>query len=259
MTNFARNDVHHVLLMTATITPPSTMGNNLRQDPELRLQDYLEALSFYLSLPAGAPQTILFCENSGRDLTRLRELAESANSHGRTVEFLSYVTDMPPARGKGCGELDILDRAHDEVLGARPEVMVWKVTGRLVVKNLPQMIATMPAGTGFYGDFRSVPMVGERLGGNDWLDTRLLAYRPEYYLKYVHGMKDKCGLCTEKCLFSSIRPAIGADKGIVPRFRAQPVFRGICGGSNEDYEAFPARAKNMIRAVGRQVAPGLWL
>ncbi|MFV0335300.1 MAG: hypothetical protein ACK5JR_14670 [Tropicimonas sp.] len=259
MSETPRNALHHLLLMTATITPPASMGNNLRQDPDLRLQDYAEALRFYLSLPPGGPQSVLFCENSGSDLSSLRELSESENPHGRKVEFLSYVTDMPPERGKGCGELDILDRAHDEVLAARPEVMVWKVTGRLVVKNLSQMIASLPKGAAFYGDFRSVPVIGEKLGGNDWLDTRLLAYRPDYYAKYVHGMKEKCGICTEKCLFAAIRPAIDGDPGIAPRFRAQPVFRGICGGSNEDYEALPARAKNLIRSVGRRVAPGVWL
>jgi hypothetical protein len=50
--------------------------------------------------------------------------------------------------------------------------VLWKVTGRLRVLNLEKLIATAPERYDFYCDLRSVPLIGERLGGNHWMELR---------------------------------------------------------------------------------------
>lgn len=72
------------------------MRNNARSDSELRRRDYEASLEAYLGLPAGPPTEILFCENSGADISTLRRIAEEKNPHSRKVNFLSYQSDVPP-------------------------------------------------------------------------------------------------------------------------------------------------------------------
>lgn len=251
-----------ILLMTATIEPNVAMPGTTRADPDLRRLDYMEALEAYLQMPAGVPDRILFCENSGADLSSLKALVGSANPHGKLVDFLSFRSDCPQDRGKGYSELDILDRAHEGFLLSGDEVenaRIWKVTGRLVVSNLEEMIATSPEHFHLYADFRSVPFIGERLGGNDWVDTRLFAYTRAGYDRFIYRKKEFVGWTIEKSLFEMLRnrPEMGSD--IVPRFRKQPLIAGVCGGSGANYSDNSKQIKQIIRGVARRAAPFIWL
>jgi hypothetical protein len=56
------------LVMTSTITPPPNVINLTRKDPKIRLNDYCEALRFYLGVPSKFIDRIVFIENSDTDL-----------------------------------------------------------------------------------------------------------------------------------------------------------------------------------------------
>src|SRR3954471_4308953 len=77
-------DMSQVLILTATITPPPGVPILARTDPQLRLQDYIDALKFYLAVPNHVLDRIIFAENSGSDLSKLRALAEESD---KRVEF----------------------------------------------------------------------------------------------------------------------------------------------------------------------------
>jgi hypothetical protein len=246
--------------MTATIETSSRMSNNARRDPQLRRRDYEIALRFYLSLPEGAPQAILFCENSGADLTSLREIAENENPHERPVDFLSYVSDVPPEHGKSRAELDIIRRAFSDVIARQAEPpMVWKVTGRLIVWNLQQIIASRPEHAEMYCDTRSVRALGNLVGANFWVDTRLIGFSPHYFQKYIGGISDIRKNAIECAVYDAIYEHLEADKAIAPRFKHQPLIHGVCAGSNEDYESRSYRMKTAVRQIARKIAPGVWI
>lgn len=261
------NGTAAILLLTATIEPSARMPNNLRADPALRRRDYEEALAAYLAMPGLDVARILFVENSGADLGSLERVVQQHNPFGRQVEFFSYISDAPPERGKSYAEMEILDRAHAHLSAIEPpDRKIWKLTGRLIVQNLAALMARAPAEFAIYGDFRDVPYIGESLGGNQWLDTRLIAYSLAGYGQWLLGQKEKSEEfpCIERQFFGLLRPHTGAAAtgdaaAIVPRFSTTPKFAGICGGSDADYENMTYRIKYAIRETARRIAPGVWL
>lgn len=249
-----------VLLLTAAIDTSAAMRNNRRSDAGLRRADYRAGLSHYIAALPPQVGHIVFCENTGADLTEFEAFREPAAAAGKTLELLGFTGVTPPTLGKGVCEFEILDVAHRRLAERfAPETPVWKITGRLLVRNIAAMIRSRPADAEIYVDMRSVPLIGERLGGNDWAEMRLMCYTVGGYGRLLAGRGESFGYVTEKGLFQRLRAAEAEGARIAPRFRVQPRFRGVCGGSNKDYESLEYRLKDGLRSVTRAVAPGLWL
>ena len=95
------------VLMTATLRPPAAAV--ARSDPNDRLNDYLDALRFYLDTPDAVVNRILFVDNSASDLGPLQDLVRN-HAHGKRVELISFSgNDHPPERGKAYGEFKLMD------------------------------------------------------------------------------------------------------------------------------------------------------
>jgi hypothetical protein len=246
------------LVMTATIAPSPEMGQTLRRDSSVRLHDYCEALRWYLSLPNDVVDRIVVLENSRSDLNVFAELLAKVGSDKR-VELLSTCPDTPPQRGKGYAESLMIEE------GLRRSTLLafgsafWKVTGRLRVLNLTALVRSAPPQFDLYCDLRDVPLIGESLGGNQWMDTRLFASTPASYMR-LFGGQAACDYVIEKGFYRLVRAemAVGG-MAVHPRFRRQPVFAGTSGTTGASYRSRSYRAKEMIRAAGRVVLPGLWL
>jgi len=253
-------DSRNLLLVTATITPSKDMPSNALTDATERLGHYRQALRSYLSFPTPCPDQILFCENSGYDLEPLRAVARDENPHGKPVHFWSFSPDAPPERGKGYGEMEILDRAYDtHLMRLGEDTMVWKVTGRLVVKNLDRLIQSRPASARFYIDMRKLPFVGHRGNLSHYADTRIMGYTPNAYKELLYGLKDGQTWVNEKGIFDRLYAASRRDKRITPRFRIQPQVQGLDGTLLKDYEGTRQVIKEWVRRVARVLTPGLWI
>jgi hypothetical protein len=249
--------VPHTLLITATIAPSAAMGETLRIDPDIRLADYSESLRWYLALPNDAIDRIVFLENSGFNLDSLKSLVKDAS--GKPVEFLSTATDTPPGRGKGYAESLMIEEGLRRSQLLNESAIFWKVTGRLRVLNMPLMVRTAPKTFDLYCDLRNVPLIGESLGGNQWMETRLFATTKQAY-QQLFGGRAGCDYVIEKGFYRLVRAAM--DEGaldIHPRFRRQPVLEGISGASGASYRSTSYRAKEAIRIAGRLLTPKLWL
>jgi hypothetical protein len=120
------------ILLTATIEP-GKIPYLKRADPELRRRDYTEAFLQWMAYPIENP--IVFCENSGADVSDFETLARNRRSAG-PVEIISFrAQEGVEFRGKGYGELRLVEHAlaSSALLAAAPLVM--KVTGRLFISN----------------------------------------------------------------------------------------------------------------------------
>lgn len=256
----------NVIVMTATIQP-MVIGKSaaLRADPAIRRADYEQALKFYLSRPRGLIDRILFLENSASDLGSLKHIADTENPRGIPVEFFQAVSDCPPEYGKGHAELLLLDRAyHAHVADTDPNTRFWKVTGRLTIPQIEDLIDSAPSNAAIYIDMRLVPSFLRALGTDKWADTRLVAFTPEGYQKYFLDLREQVGTpgnqhVLELVLFPRLLTAYQEGDPIEPRFRVQPVFQGIGATSLKNYDALPERVKSNIRAISRRIAPRLWL
>lgn len=256
----------NILLMTATITPSSDPScNTMRADPDLRRKDYEDALRFYLNLSSNKIDGILFCENSGADLGSLREIAEKENPRAIPVELFSTVCDAPEGVGKGHAELLLMDRAFEKhIAEADRSTRFWKITGRLIIRNLSDLIASAPDDFWVYIDLRLFPDFLRAFGANRWADTRIFSFTPDGYRKYFLGKREVVGtpghpLAVELALFDGLFETYEAGGPLVPRFQTQPIISGVCAGTLKDYDDLAGQTKNLARLFARKVAPSLWI
>lgn len=247
------------LLMTATLKPP--VSAVARSDPQARLNDYLDALGFYLGLPDETIDRILFIENTASDLGPLINLAASL-PHGKTVEFIGFSgNDHPAERGKAYGEFKLIDHglAKNSIIAA--DDIVWKTTGRLKFLNLPEVARSLAKSDfDFAVDLHNVPWVGSRdYSARRHMDLRVFGFRLKAYDVMLRSLwqRKEIGLDAED-LFHAILSARPYYK-VVPRFPVQPRLQGISGRHERDYQSRSQRTKDGVRILSRQYLPWLWL
>jgi hypothetical protein len=237
----------------------------LRADPALRLKDYEEALKFYLAHHGGQIHGILFCENSGADLSSLKQIADSDNPAKIPVHFFSALSDCPPEYGKGHSELTLMDRAYDTFVKDEPEsTRFWKITGRLQILNIGRLIARAPASAELYLDLRFVPRPLRFFGTDRWAETRIIGFTAKGYRLHLLNKRQIVGtpdheFVVERALFPGLMQALERGDRITPRFNLQPIMVGIGAESLKDYNDMPSRIKNMVRRFTRRFVPSLWL
>jgi hypothetical protein len=243
----------HILLMTATITPHNAR-NLARTDPVARLQDYNQALGFYLGLIDRPLHGIVFVENSDSDVTTLRQLVASRGLTGR-VEFLcNYGVHLYSEKGRAHGEFKLLDyamAASTMVIDAGVNHVVWKITGRYTVKNLASMIASAPHGFDAYVDMKDHP--------RRWMDMRLMAWTSAGYDRIFRGVADDLDSKTHEKLMREYLPKRAQGARLVPRFCKEPFINGVRGWDNNNYSRVSELLKCYVRSVGRVLAPWYWM
>ena len=246
--------------MTATITPHAAMPGSINNDSDARRNEYLEALSFYLSQPDSLERIVLL-ENSGSSLEPFRRLhAESGSS--KELILISTSPDYDHSRGKGYGEFLMLDTGLTQLRAEgvlTDESRLWKVTGRHRIANMAELLATSPERYDLYCDLRKVPLIGERLGGNRWMDLRIVSFSLAGYRRFFEGRYGE-SYVPEKAFFETAYAAWKKNPaGIHPRFRVQPQIRGTSGLTGASYSSPAYRTKEGLRRIGRRLLPGLWL
>jgi hypothetical protein len=246
----------NILLITATLKPPAQMPNLVRSDPAVRLNDYQQALGFYVSLLGTVLDKIVFVDNSGAELDELKAVAHGVD---RDVEFLSFEgMNHPPAFGRGYAEFKLLDYAmeHARTVCTAPHgARFWKVTGRYRVRNLPAIVRRAPPSFTVYVDLRRYPV--------PWFDTRIMAWTHEGYRTVFRGIyeelrEDLLGAPAEERLYPMLLAHVGRP-GIVPRFTIQPRVEGTRGFDNRNYHTGINLLKYYIRRVTRRLVPSLWI
>ena len=242
--------------MTATVTPPEGVVKLARIDPGLRLQDYLTALGFYLGcLEGGAIDAIVFVENSGSDLAALRALAARSPRRDK-VEFIGFQgLDYPPEYGRAYGEMKLVDHAMvtSRLIGQAPaEAMVWKVTGRYVVRNLRELVRR-PDHALLVCHCRNHPL--------RWADMCVMGWVNGTYRFLLEGccerLKENLAGSSPEIEFRRVVDS-GAEKWPVRRrFPVAPRLEGVRGWDNERYE--DNRGKVIVRSVLNRLMPSLWI
>ncbi len=243
----------HILLMTATIAPHNAR-NLARTDPVARLQDYKEALGFYLGLINRPLHGIVFVENSDSDVSTLRQLVACRGLSGR-VEFLcNYGVHLYSEKGRAHGEFKLLDYAMANsvmVIDAGVDHVVWKITGRYTVKNLALMIASAPRGFDAYVDMKDHP--------RRWMDMRLMAWTSTGYDRIFRGVADDLDSKTHEMLMRDYLPKRAQGARLVSRFSKEPFINGVRGWDNNNYSKGSELLKCYVRSVGRVLAPWYWM
>lgn len=247
----------NILLMTATITPDDA-PELVRTDPALRLEDYRQALDFYIGqlgavTPGGPLDGIVFVENSDSDVSTLRALAQERGAADRVEFIANYGRQSYPGRHRSVGESRLLDHgmATSRLIAAAGDgAVVWKITGRYQVRNLATMVRTAPARFDLYCDLRSRPMT--------WLDLRFMAWTRAGYDRWLQGISERLGADPREPAMYDYVLAI-RDPGVVKRYRAEPLVDGVRGWDNAHYARGRALAKFWLRTAARRLVPLIWI
>ncbi len=127
-----------VLLMTASIEAAKISQLVLR-DTEKRLKQYCYALQFYIKCRKF--NKIVFCDNSNYCYNFEGECALAKRLNVQ-LEILKYNSDYEYVEkyGKGYGEGEILKYIMDHSQLLEGENYFYKVTGRLIVKNVTVLV-----------------------------------------------------------------------------------------------------------------------
>ena len=245
-----------VLLLTATVTPPPDVPALARTDPATRLQDYASALSFYLGLVGTTFDRIVFADNSNTDLGVLQALAASSPAASR-VEFLTFHgLDHPASFGRGYGEFKLVDHAMRHAAFLAGDVVVWKCTGRYVVRNIDELVGDRPA-VDVYCHLRDHPA---RL-----CELYLMSFTRHGHEAAIRGAYRSlrndavAGVhSNEEVAFRQLVDAWPADVTVVRRFLHTPHVEGVRGWNNRRYGGKHS-PKTVIRRMARVVAPWLWI
>lgn len=248
------------IVMTATITPAVGMPESIRNDAKLRLAEYQNAFAHYLNIDDSLVDEIILLENSDADLSPFRAIAEAAETR-KTISLINTTSSYPPDRGKVYGEFLMLDNGVREIAQEHKTKRFWKVTGRLIVLNIAEMIARSPLNYDVYCDLRDVPWIGDLFGGNRWMDLRFFSFTLPAYRRFFEGKYQTLRLFEEsKEMFAYLlSEKVKGNIHLVPRFLEQPAFQGFSGGTNACYHGWQYRNKDLLRRMTRRYAPGLWI
>jgi hypothetical protein len=169
------------LLLTATIKVKEDVVFTSRKDINTRLNDYKQALIRWLTHPD--TKSLVLVENSGADLSELREIANRTPE--KNVEFLSFTApEFDGSLGKGYGEMICLQYAieHSQLLARSPRFV--KVTGRYFLANAVDFLQ-------FVESRRDAEVICDMLLNLTWADSRVFAATPDFLRNYFFPLKDE--------------------------------------------------------------------
>lgn len=253
------------ILFTATVRINSGLAGVTAPDPRLREGEYAENLRYFLREHPRL-RKLVFAENSGWPLDRLREIAAAENPHGKEIELLQLsCNDFPGSYGKGYGEALLIDRALAASRLVREAHWIAKMTGRQRVLNMTRLLERAPARFDLLCDLRDHGLF-ERFGipaAGRWCDTRFFVFTLPFFdthLRTLYTAPRPPG--QEYNLEGSYYHAVKAladvadDPRVVVRFPVEPRYRGHAGHWHKDYGSLRQRIKQSARALVRQLLPG---
>ncbi len=246
-----------LLTMTATVTPAAA-ANVKRADPRVRLEDYKQALRFWLRYPHPAADNILLLENSGADLSELHSIARDENPLAKQVEILSILGNcIPPGRNYGYTEMQLLDDGLAQSRLRSQTTHLIKVTGRLTFPELGRALDLTPKPFTVLADFRKL---GFPRRGFD-ASTQLFIVSHAVYDQVLRNSREEMNSTSirllEHLIAHKLAPLRG-QPGIHLRFpiNVEPV--GISGFTARAYNSPRQALTRATRALLRRVAPGFW-
>lgn len=227
-----------VLLLTACINPKG-MCKTVLTDTAQRLEQYLEALRFYLK---AIPNRVVFVENTDYDISSYftKEIEQ-----GR-LECLSFNgNDYDKSLGKGYGEALIIEYAIVNSVFLKDASTIIKVTGRVKCCNIKTVVKSLQDKNVVYSDFMRQKQY------YDLLPSVVVAAPFAFWKLFVdkkEGINDTEGIFFEHILKKSVEEwlSIGGRHS----YFLCPVFLcGMSGSTGESYAKKHTRLKWMVKSL----------
>lgn len=251
----------YVLLMTATVRPGDYANQISRYDSQLRMQDYIRSLQFWLDFPDQRLDGIVFCENTNCNLEPLSQVVLNSRS-GRECELLTFDgNERPSDVHYGYAELGSIDYAirHSKLLNRN--VAFVKATGRLVFPRLSNLLDNLTGDLSASVDCRRA-YVGEG-GYQIRARTELMVFAVDFYKQTLFEKRgEMLGDCShvEEFIAKKLWPLYTSNvQRVQLRWRVECMPSGFGAWDNSSYESRGKQLKSKLRGFARKLLPALWL
>lgn len=252
------------LLMTASISTRGMVGACFTD--EEREAMYVETLQYYTSLSWKKKQTIVFVDNSGWNLERIK--AKVKCNEKVSVEYISlHPGEFDISKGKGYNELLLINKGIEISDSIRNAGGFVKVTGRYPIYNIRYFVDEISrfivGGGNLYIDIKDHKLY-EWLG-LDWCghsaDVRMFGVNLDFYHKNIGSryqeLNDYDGHLLEWLMFDVVKVTESAYK-IKQRFKWEPHYGGL-EGSNVSAWSFSKNQDSLKGRLKRLIGNGFRL
>lgn len=213
-------------MLTACVNP-NGMAYTALVDVDVRRKQYEDALRWYLNM---TPLRIVFIENTGCDLSE--EFVDYINT-GRLEMITFSGNDYDRSLGKGYGEAMIMDYGfrHSRFFAeSGADVLVLKVTGRLLCRNINDIIKKYSSTNTVYSNIGKDDWGGNIAGSNFIIAPQ--KFWVDYFLPRRNELNDSKRCHFEHLLHDSISK--WKRNGYKHReFWTLPQIEGVSGTSGE--------------------------
>ncbi|MDJ0582629.1 hypothetical protein [Crocosphaera sp.] len=260
------------LILTATICVDN-LPRVYPAEKSVREQQYLNTLNYYLHNHPRLKK-IIFIENSGSSLNAL-EQATKNNPYQKQVDFISLNNNLSYGfKGKGFGECLLIQEGLKESKLIQTVTHFGKLTGRIYLENITQILETCPANFDCICDYKDQGYkfknaLSKQNNITPFCDTRFIAFSWKFYSKYIESLHlqfiekhPNKGFFIEPEYYRIIH-SLEKEAKIIKRFKNEPKFCGVSGHSGgkkyggKDYNSFSEQLKYKFRSTTRQLLP--WL
>ena len=228
----------HIILLTSCVNP-NGMPFTALSDINVRKQQYLDALRFYVN---NTPLPIVYVDNSNVDIKEYNVISNIVDDR---LELLSFDGNHDKEHGKGYGELEIIDYAikHSNIINSNKNVSIIKITGRLVIVNIMTIINQLK-----YNILPTSNSVICSMNSDfSMADSRLLIAPLNFYKRLIENrmaINDSEGVYLEHVLCSLIKKQ---NLYAFHTFFSEPQYQGVSGSPNITYEAKKHTFREKIR------------
>jgi len=216
-----------LILLTGCINPNGMSFTQLT-DVNERQKQYVDAIHYYIK---ETDCKIIFCENSNTNINYL------FNNYNERLEILTFRGNKDKQRGKGYGEAEIIKYAFQKSKWLKDNKIVIKITGRLIVKNIKQIIKSIQPEKEFitclfHSDLK-------------FADSRIVCASSSFYKEFYtkrYLINDSCGVYFEHILCSTV---LESPLPFIP-FPEEPLITGISGSTGKSYHIQSSNFKHKL-------------
>lgn len=219
-----------VLLITGCIKPDINQRFLLLSDINERYKQYIDSAEYYI---LNSPfKKIVYCDNSNVQYdinSGLKEKAQKLNKEFQWIQFQGNNKKVV-IHGKGYGEGEIIDYALSHCTIIKNCSSFAKVTGRLCIKNIKQIMKQVSAERSYFN------LDIYRAKG---IDTRFYICQKDFYIKhlrylYMSATEQEKDNTIEDVFYKALRKIHGWSA--LPLY---PRFSGKSGGNGRNYDNEP--------------------
>lgn len=219
-----------VLIITSTVSVNSCL--TVLVDPEVRQQQYIDSIFFYLN--SKKINKIIVCDNSGFDYSKIGAIKEYAIKNNKIIEFLNFVgsADKILEFGKGYGEGEIMAFVfkHSKLI-QQDEISFLKVTGRLKLVNIDSVLRFFEPDVNYFQPTSLNPLIKSNKIDTRFYQCNKLVFN-EFFEDCSQFVNDNEGIYLEHVFYNKL-----IDKKIhFKNFRILPYFIGISGSTGMSYK-----------------------